>query len=80
MARPKRNGDAGKVSCGNAESVSAPAVSRASAFANACEREAWIRREAAHVLRFVGNEHEARRIAEMHATGNVAAFNALRGW
>lgn len=52
-----------------------------SIFANEADREAWIRRECAFVFRFVGNEREARRIAEMHASaGNVAAYNALRGW
>lgn len=52
-----------------------------SIFASEADREAWIRRECAFVYRFVGNEREARRIAELHASaGNVAAYNALRGW
>lgn len=52
-----------------------------SIFANEADREAWIRRECAFVYRFVGNEREARRIAELHASaGNVVAYNVLRGW
>lgn len=65
----------------NTESVSVSAVPAQSVFASEAAREAWIKRECAFVYRFLGNEHEARRLAELHASsGNVAAYNALRGW
>ena len=79
-ARKQQGATARQADEATAQTVATQSESK-SIFASEADREAWIRRECAFVYRFVGNEREARRIAELHASaGNVAAYNALRGW